>query len=425
MTNKVELKIFIDEQFLELFKQLCHKENMSQAQALCDYMISCIKAKRIIRPEDLEESLDHLEQIIDRRIAAALEKFESTLDRPNVVAATETETPKNEVVSWNGTNKSAPKQEIKSKVLIVEDSLTLRELLLFSLTKGGYDVEKARDGLEAWELLQSGLSCDLILCDIEMPRMDGLELLSKIQQDSKLSQIPVAVLTFLSEDSYKQTAIELGAKGYFIKPYTENELLDSVRRIIAGEVLLERNTNGYQKTPAPLNVMPSSISAPPKPAAVAPAAVAPAAPAPAPAPPPPPQKLDFTPKILIIDDSVIIREMVSMTFSNAGYKVEQARDGLEAWEKLKSGLHCDLILCDIEMPRMNGLEFLSRVQTHPEAASVPIAMLTSRGAQKMKRIAAQRGARAYFVKPYVDKILVDSAQRLLNGEVLLENANNN
>ena len=416
MTNKVELKIFIDEQFLELFKQLCHKENMSQAQALCDYMISCIKAKRIIRPEDLEESLEHLEQIIDRRIAAALEKFESTLDRPNVVAATET--PKNEVVSWNGTNKSAPKQEIQPKVLIVEDSLTLRELLLFSLTKGGYDVEKARDGQEAWELLQSGLSCDLILCDIEMPRMDGLELLSKIQQDAKLSQIPVAVLTFLSEDSYKQTAIELGAKGYFIKPYTENELLDSVRRIIAGEVLLERNTNGYQKTPAPLNVMPSSISAPPKPAA---AAAAPAAVAPAAAP----QKLDFTPKILIIDDSVIIREMVSMTFSNAGYKVEQARDGLEAWEKLKSGLHCDLILCDIEMPRMNGLEFLSRVQTHPEAASVPIAMLTSRGAQKMKRIAAQRGARAYFVKPYVDKILVDSAQRLLNGEVLLENANNN
>jgi len=424
MTNKVELKIFIDEQFLELFKQLCHKENMSQAQALCDYMISCIKAKRIIRPEDLEESLEYLEQIIDRRIATALEKLESTSDRPNVVAATET--PKNEVVSWNGTTKSAPKQETQPKVLIVEDSLTLRELLLFSLTKGGYDVEKARDGQEAWELLQSGLSCDLILCDIEMPRMDGLELLSKIQQDPKLSQIPVAVLTFLSEDSYKQTAIELGAKGYFIKPYTENELLDSVRRIIAGEVLLERNTtNGHQKTPAPLNVMPSSISAPPKPPAVRPAAAPPAAAAPAAAAPPPPQKLNFTPKILIIDDSVIIREMVSMTFSNAGYKVEQARDGLEAWEKLQSGLHCDLILCDIEMPRMNGLEFLSRVQSHPEAASVPIAMLTSRGAQKMKRIAAQRGARAYFVKPYVDKILVDSAQRLLNGEVLLENANNN
>ncbi len=422
MTNKVELKIFIDEQFLELFKQLCHKENISQAQALCDYMISCIKAKRIVKPADLEESLKYLEQIIDRRIAAAMEKQASTDTADRAVKQA-----KNEVASWNGTTKSVPNKTTQAKVLIVEDSLTLRELLLFSLTKGGYQVEKARDGQEAWELLKSGFSCDLILCDIEMPRMDGLELLSKIQKDPKLSKIPVAVLTFLSEDSYKQTAIELGAKGYFIKPYTENELLDSVRRIIGGEVLLEPNTsksNGYKKAPAPTTTKPSSISTtPPKPAA-APSIPAPA-PVAAPAAPAPPQKLNFTPKILIIDDSVIIREMVSMTFSNAGYKVEQARDGLEAWEKLQSGLSCDLILCDIEMPRMNGLEFLSRVQSHPEASSVPIAMLTSRGAQKMKRIAAQRGARAYFVKPYVDKILVDSAQRLLNGEVLLENANNN
>ncbi len=422
MINKVELKIFIDEQFLELFKQLCHKENMSQAQALCDYMISCIKAKRIVKPQDLEESLATLEQIIDRRISKALEEHQLNLERSNPVISQ-----RPGVTPWNGNTEFSQTKTARSKVLIVEDSLTLRELLLFSLTKGGYDVEKACDGQEAWELLQSDSSYDLILCDIEMPRMDGLELLAKIQKHPKLSQIPVAILTFLSEDSYKQTAIELGAKGYFIKPYTENELLDAVRRIIGGEVLLTPNSNGYRNTPVQAPAAPT-----PAPARVAavpptPAQVQSSAPAPAPAriSAGSPQRDNFTPTILIIDDSVIIREMVSMTFSNAGYKVEQARDGQEAWEKLQSGLHYDLILCDIEMPRMNGLEFLSRVQNHPEASSVPIAMLTSRGAQKMKRIAAQRGARAYFVKPYVDKILVDSAQRLLNGEILLENASNN
>ena len=415
MTNKVELKIFIDEQFLELFKQLCHKENMSQAQALCDYMINCIKAKRVIKSEDLEESLANLEQIIDRRIAAALEKQKIDLTSSNLALSEK----RNKISTGNVNNQSVATKANRPKVLIVEDSLTLRELLLFSLTKGGYQVEKARDGQEAWELLQSNFTCDLILCDIEMPRMDGLQLLSKIQKSPKLSSIPVAMLTFLSDNSYKQTAIELGAKGYFIKPYTENELLDAVGKIIDGEVLLDSNTNGHKKISAPIETPPSLISTPPKPAATT-------SPPPVAAPPSPvTQRFNLTPKILIIDDSVIIREMVSMTFSNAGYKVEQARDGQEAWEKLQSGFHCDLILCDIEMPRMNGLEFLSRVQSHPEAASVPIAMLTSRGAQKMKRIAAQRGARAYFVKPYVDKILVDSAQRLLNGEVLLESANNN
>ena len=73
---------------------------------------------------------------------------------------------------------------------------------------------------------------------------------------------------------------------------------------------------------------------------------------------------------------------------------------------------------------MNGLEFLSRVQEDSELASIPVAMLTSRGSQKMKQIAAQRGAKAYFVKPYIEKILMDAAQKLLNGEVLLKETSN-
>ena len=77
-----------------------------------------------------------------------------------------------------------------------------------------------------------------------------------------------------------------------------------------------------------------------------------------------------------------------MTFKKAGYRVEQARDGQEAWEKLSDGLDCDIAFCDIEMPRMNGLELLSQLQKDEKLASLPIAMLTSRGAQKMRNIAA-------------------------------------
>jgi chemosensory pili system protein ChpA (sensor histidine kinase/response regulator) len=109
-----------------------------------------------------------------------------------------------------------------------------------------------------------------------------------------------------------------------------------------------------------------------------------------------------------------------MTFSKTGYRVQQARDGQEAWEKLRSHLHCDLILCDIEMPRMNGLELLSRLQEDDRLSQIPIAMITSRGAQKMQRIAAERGAKGYFVKPYIEEVLLDSARRLIAGEVLLD-----
>jgi chemosensory pili system protein ChpA (sensor histidine kinase/response regulator) len=127
--------------------------------------------------------------------------------------------------------------------------------------------------------------------------------------------------------------------------------------------------------------------------------------------------------VLIIDDSVTIRELLSMTFKKAGYRIEQARDGLEALEKLQAGLVCDLAFCDIEMPRMNGLELLSRLQEDERLASLPVAMLTSRGAQKMRNIAASRGAKGYFVKPYVEDALLDAAKRLMQGEFLIENIN--
>ena len=106
-------------------------------------------------------------------------------------------------------------------------------------------------------------------------------------------------------------------------------------------------------------------------------------------------------------------------YTQAGYQVEQARNGLEAWEKLQSGLSCNVILCDIEMPKMNGLEFLARLQEDSHLAEIPVAMITSRGSQKMQTMAQEKGARAYFVKPYLDQVLLDSTQRLMEGEILI------
>ncbi|MFN9861154.1 MAG: response regulator, partial [Pseudanabaena sp.] len=90
---------------------------------------------------------------------------------------------------------------------------------------------------DAWEKLRAGLPCDMIFCDIEMPRMDGLDLLSRLQKDSRLKDIPVAMLTSRGADRHRQTAIQLGAKGYFTKPYLEEELLSASRRLLNGETL--------------------------------------------------------------------------------------------------------------------------------------------------------------------------------------------
>jgi len=130
-----------------------------------------------------------------------------------------------------------------------------------------------------------------------------------------------------------------------------------------------------------------------------------------------PEKID--PTVLIVDDSITVRELLSLTFNKAGYRVEQARDGQEAWDKLRSGLPCDIIFCDIEMPRCDGLELLSRIQKDQTLNHLPIAMLTSRGADKHRQMAIQLGASGYFTKPYLEEGLLDAASRMLKGEKLV------
>jgi chemotaxis protein histidine kinase CheA/CheY-like chemotaxis protein len=123
-------------------------------------------------------------------------------------------------------------------VLIVDDSVTVRELLSLTFSKIGYRVEQAKDGQDAWEKLRSGLPCDLIFCDVEMPRMDGFELLSRIQKDNTLNKIPISMLTSRSNDRHRQTAAQLGASGYFTKPYLEEEILTASQRLVKGEKLI-------------------------------------------------------------------------------------------------------------------------------------------------------------------------------------------
>ncbi len=314
------------------------------------------------------------------------------------------------VSPWRKPNQPSltePPEKTETTVLIVDDSITVRELLSLSFSKAGYRVEQARDGQEAWEKLRSGLPCDIVFCDIEMPRLNGLELLDNLQKDPRLAGIPVALLTSRGAERHRNLAAKLGASGYFTKPYTEKDLLDAAARMVAGEVLLANSTKVGRKptlTPRPDTQEDKIFSSEETLVEAVPLQ--------------PYSRPSYL--VLIVDDSVTVREMLSMSFSKAGYRIEQARDGQEAWDKLRAGISCDLILCDIEMPRMNGLELLSRLQEDDNLSKIPIAMITSRGAQKMQNLAAEKGAKGYFVKPYIEDVLIDAARRLINGEVLLE-----
>lgn len=120
----------------------------------------------------------------------------------------------------------------KGKILIVDDSINVRRYLALTLEKGGYQVEQAKDGQDGLEKLENGLQVQGVICDIEMPRMDGYSFLERINANRELRDIPVIMLTSRSSNKHRQLAMKLGAKAYFSKPYNEQELLQTLAEII-------------------------------------------------------------------------------------------------------------------------------------------------------------------------------------------------
>ncbi|MEA5624383.1 hybrid sensor histidine kinase/response regulator [Nostoc sp. UHCC 0251] len=127
---------------------------------------------------------------------------------------------------------SAASIKQKGTILIVDDSINVRRFLALTLEKGGYQVEQAKDGQDALEKLHSGLRVEAVICDIEMPRLDGYGFLGKINSDVDTKNIPVAMLTSRSSNKHRQLAMQLGARAYFSKPYNEQELLQTLEEII-------------------------------------------------------------------------------------------------------------------------------------------------------------------------------------------------
>ncbi|TMH06935.1 MAG: response regulator [Betaproteobacteria bacterium] len=117
-------------------------------------------------------------------------------------------------------------------VMVVDDSLTVRKITTRLLTRERYDAITARDGLEALQLVGERTP-DLILLDIEMPRMDGFEFAKTIKADAKLAHIPIIMITSRTVEKHRNRAKELGVNAYLGKPYQEEELLRNMRELLA------------------------------------------------------------------------------------------------------------------------------------------------------------------------------------------------
>jgi chemotaxis family two-component system sensor histidine kinase/response regulator PixL len=128
---------------------------------------------------------------------------------------------------------------------------------------------------------------------------------------------------------------------------------------------------------------------------------------------PPCHQIDKTPTILVVDDAAALRRTLALSLERAGCRVLQARDGREALEQLQQSSSVSLVVCDIEMPNMNGFEFLSHRRQDPRLLEIPVVMLTSRSNDKHRWLAMQLGATAYFTKPYLEQEFLSAIQQLI------------
>ncbi len=130
---------------------------------------------------------------------------------------------------------AAPAEVVAAKrkaILVVEDSITARSLLKNILEAAGYEVMTAVDGVEAFTQLRSG-DFDLVVSDVDMPRLNGFDLTAKIRGDKKLADLPVVLVTALESREDRERGIDVGANAYIVKSsFDQSNLLEVIRRLI-------------------------------------------------------------------------------------------------------------------------------------------------------------------------------------------------
>ncbi len=117
-------------------------------------------------------------------------------------------------------------------------------------------------------------------------------------------------------------------------------------------------------------------------------------------------------KILVVDDSATVRQQVGAALTGAGFNVIEAVDGADGAEKIAANSDLSLVVCDVNMPRMNGIEMIQKVKADEKYASLPIIMLTTEGDPTLIKKAKAAGAKGWIVKPFKPELLIGAAKKL-------------
>jgi two-component system cell cycle response regulator len=226
-----------------------------------------------------------------------------------------------------------------ARILIVEDNPANLELMRYMLHAYGYHVLMASDGAQAIEVAEREIP-DLILCDIQMPQMDGYEVVRRLRNNPRLVTTPVVAVTALAMVGDRDKTIALGFDGYLAKPVDPTTLIRQVESFLATE----------------LRAAPSPASAPSTPELAKP---------------------PLTGKtILAVDDHRSNLDLVVSIFGRSGYRVVTTTDSNKVLP-LALEIVPDLILSDMCMPQGSGFDLIKAIKAEPVLKNIPFVFVTS------------------------------------------------
>lgn len=127
---------------------------------------------------------------------------------------------------------AAPKVRETPLIMVTDDSVTVRKVTGRFLERQGFEVVTAKDGMDAVAQL-ADIKPDLMLLDIEMPRMDGFEVAAHCRHDSRLKDLPIIMITSRTGEKHRERAMEIGVNAYLGKPFQESELLAKIQELLA------------------------------------------------------------------------------------------------------------------------------------------------------------------------------------------------
>ncbi|OGG95520.1 MAG: hypothetical protein A2527_06730 [Candidatus Lambdaproteobacteria bacterium RIFOXYD2_FULL_50_16] len=257
-------------------------------------------------------------------------------------------------------------------VLVVEDSLTLLKMMALRLRNFGARTFEAADGQQALQMVLEE-EIDLVVSDVEMPVLDGLELCRRLKNEPSTRQIPIILLSALDAETDLERGYQAGASSYISKRSNDHELEDTIEKVM--------EQAGRQR-----------------------------------------QSL-----VLVVDDSATILKLVETGLSKAGFNVVTAENGRAAIKKLEKYKPA-IIVSDLDMPEMNGMQLRDWLRTSEEFCEVPFLVMSANSEKATMSQMVQKGAAGYLVKPFnidqfvftVERLLSDQFQLLLKERERLE-----